>query len=152
MSIIGDILRIFFLRSIEKKRQDILTKEDWEKLLSEDDIIVADKRKYRIETNEEHYLHAHPREQFDAAKEVIRTKYPDYMKGWFDVMAEVEKKVDLSKWPKPKQRWFIDELLLDVWLETKGYSYKEVNVDYFEKQNWPKKIDAFLKRKVSGVN
>lgn len=171
----------FFLRSIEKKRQDILTKEDWEKLLSEDDIIVADKRKYRIETNEEHYLHAHPREQFDAAKEVIRTKYPDYMKGWdimmnrtwahmfnmfvmkkkyydefcewwFDVMAEVEKKVDLSKWPKPKQRWFIDELLLDVWLETKGYSYKEVNVDYFEKQNWPKKIDAFLKRKVSGVN
>lgn len=84
---------------------------------------------------------------------VMKKKYYDeFCEWWFDVMAEVEKKVDLSKWPKPKQRWFIDELLLDVWLETKGYSYKEVNVDYFEKQNWPKKIDAFLKRKVSGVN
>lgn len=62
-------------------------------------------------------------------------------------MFEVEKKVDLSRYPKPEQRWFIDELLLDVWLETKGYSYYECNVDYFEKQNWVKKIGRFLERK-----
>lgn len=166
----------FFLRSIDKKRNDILTKDDWESILKKHPIVVADKRKYRIETNQEHYLHAHPREQFDAALEVIKEKYPEFIKGWdifmnrtwahmfnmfvmrqdyfeefcswwFGVMFEVEKKVDLSKYPKPEQRWFIDELLLDVWLETKGYSYYECNVDYFEKQNWVKKIGRFLERK-----
>nr|WP_298564644.1 DUF4422 domain-containing protein [uncultured Phascolarctobacterium sp.] len=49
-----------FCRSIVKKRSDILTTKDWEKLLAENDIIVADKRNYWIETNEQHYLNAQP--------------------------------------------------------------------------------------------
>ena len=167
----------FFLRSILEKRKDILTGKDWEKILSSHPIVVADKRKYRIETNEAHYLHAHPREQLDVALNVIRKKYPEYEKGWnilmnrtwahmfnmfvmrkdyfdewcawwFSVMFEVEKQVDLSEYPKPEQRWFIDELLLDVWLETKGYPYYECNVDYFEKQNWLKKGWSFIGRKL----
>ena len=43
---------------------------------------------------------------------------------------------------------FIDEMLLDVWLETKGYQYKEINVDFFGKQNWLKKGGLFIKRKI----
>lgn len=168
--------RGFFLRSINEKRNDILSKKDWESILKTSDIVVADKRKYYIETNKQHYLHAHPSEQFYVAKQVISDLYPEYMKGWnilmnrtwahmfnmfvmkreyfdefckwwFDVMFEVEKRLDISHWEKKERRWFIEELLLDVWLETKGYSYKEVNVDFFEKQNWPKKVAGFLKRK-----
>ena len=71
-----------FCRSIDKKRMDILSRKDWENLLKYTDIVVADKRKYRIETNEEHYLHAHPREQFDVCKAVIQEKCPEYMNGW----------------------------------------------------------------------
>ena len=167
----------FFLRSILEKRKDILTGKDWQKILSSHPIVVADKRKYRIETNEAHYLHAHPREQLDVALKIKRKKYPEYEKGWnilmnrtwahmfnmfvmrkdyfdewcawwFSVMFEVEKQVDLSEYPKPEQRWVIDELLLDVWLETKGYPYYECNVDYFEKQNWLKKGWSFIGRKL----
>lgn len=60
------------MRSILEKRKDILTGKDWQKILSSHPIVVADKRKYRIETNEAHYLHAHPREQLDVALNVIR--------------------------------------------------------------------------------
>ena len=136
--------------------------------------------KKRIETNEEHYLHAHPREQFDVCKAIIQEQCPEYMNGWnvmmnrtwahmfnmfvmkkeyydefcqwwFDVMFEVEKKVDLEKYAKEEQRWFIDELLLDVWLETKKYKYKEINVDFFENQNWLKKLFYFFKRKITKI-
>ena len=71
-----------FCRSIDKKRRDILSRKDWESLLKYTDIVVADKRKYRIETNEEHYLHAHPREQFDVCKAIIQEQCPEYMNGW----------------------------------------------------------------------
>ncbi len=166
----------FFCRSVEKKKSDVLEATDWGKVLCSCDIVVADKRKYYIETNQTHYLHAHPQEQFYAAKDVIEKKYPEYMTGWnimmnrtwahmfnmfvmkreyfnefctwwFDVMFEVEKHVDMTGWDKKEQRWFIDELLLDVWLETKGYRYREINVDFFEKQNWFIKGGKFLKRK-----
>ena len=169
-----------FCRSIDKKRRDILSRKDWESLLKYTDIVVADKRKYRIETNEEHYLHAHPREQFDVCKAIIQEQCPEYMNGWnvmmnrtwahmfnmfvmkkeyydefcqwwFDVMFEVEKKVDLEKYAKEEQRWFIDGLLLDVWLETKKYKYKEINVDFFENQNWLKKLFYFFKRKITKI-
>ena len=82
---------------------------------------------------------------------VMRKDYFDeFCAWWFGVMFEVEKRIDLSKYPKPEQRWFIDELLLDVWLETKRYPYYECNVDYFEKQNWVKKGWAFIRRKILG--
>ena len=65
-------------------------------------------------------------------------------------MFEVEKRIDLSTYEEKERRWFIDEMLLDVWLETKGYQYKEINVDFFEKQNWLKKGGLFIKRKIMG--
>ena len=139
-----------FCRSIDKKRMDILSRKDWENLL-----------------------------KFDVCKAVIQEKCPEYMNGWnimmnrtwahmfnmfvmkkeyyhefcqwwFDVMFEVEKRIDLSTYEEKERRWFIDEMLLDVWLETKGYQYKEINVDFFEKQNWLKKGGLFIKRKIMG--
>ena len=38
----------------------------------------------------------------------------------------------------------ISELLLDVWLEQTGYTYKEIPFLYMEPVNWPKKIGSFL--------
>jgi len=56
----------------------------------------------------------------------------------------------LSTYENKERRWFIDGMLLDVWLETKKYKYKEINVDFFEKQNWFKKGGSFIKRKITG--
>ena len=47
------------VHNIEKKKSQILTKEDWENLLSRYPVIVPDKRKYYIESNRSHYNHAH---------------------------------------------------------------------------------------------
>ena len=46
------------VRSVEDKKNQILTGPEWEKLLSEYPVVVADKRKYYIESNRSHYNHA----------------------------------------------------------------------------------------------
>ena len=42
---------------------------------------------------------------------------------------------------------FIAERLLNVWFEKQQLKVKEMSVVFLEKQNWPKKITEFLKRK-----
>ena len=51
---------------------------EWEKLLSEYPVVVADKRKYYIESNRSHYNHAHHSDGLDAAEQIIAEKYPEY--------------------------------------------------------------------------
>ena len=41
----------------------------------------------------------------------------------------------------------VSERLFDVWLDYKGYKYKEVPFIYMEKINWWKKGTSFLKAK-----
>ena len=44
----------------------------------------------------------------------------------------------------------VSERLLDVWLDYKGYTYKEIPFIYMEKINWLKKGTSFLKAKFLG--
>ena len=41
----------------------------------------------------------------------------------------------------------ISERLLDVWVFTKNYKYKELPVGFMEDEHWGRKINNFLKRK-----
>ena len=66
------------VRSVEDKKNQILTGPEWEKLLSEYPVVVADKRKYYIESNRSHYNHAHHSDGLDAAEQIIAEKYPEY--------------------------------------------------------------------------
>ena len=59
------------VRSVEGKKNQILTGPEWEKLLSEYPVVVADKRKYYIESNRSHYNHAHHSDGLDAAEQII---------------------------------------------------------------------------------
>lgn len=162
----------------ERKRKQILLKEDWEKLLVKYPVIVPDKRKYYIESNYSHYVHAHKREGLDVAVNFIKEKYPEYipalekvmkrtwahmfnmlvmrkdlydqyMSWMFEVLGEVERKVDISTYTPYEARiyGFVSELLLDVWIEANNVEYKEQNVSFMESQNWLKKGGAFIKRK-----
>lgn len=68
------------------KRAEILTKKDWEKLLADKPVVVPDKRRYYIESNKSHYLHAHRAEGLNALDAVIRADYPDYVPAMETVM------------------------------------------------------------------
>lgn len=74
------------VRSIEGKRTEILTQQDWESLLTDKPVVVADKRRYYIESNKSHYLHAHHTEGLTALEEIIRADYPEYVSAMDTVM------------------------------------------------------------------
>lgn len=167
--------------NIEKKKSQILTKEEWENLLSRYPVIVPDKRKYYIESNRSHYNHAHHPEGLNITEQILIEKYPeylpafnkvmnrtwahmfnmfvmrrdlfnDYMAWMFDVLFELEKRVDITGWDPYEARiyGFVSELMLDVWLEKNHAIYHEQNVSFMEKQNWLKKGGAFLKENYWG--
>ena len=78
-----------------------------------------------------------------------REKCDAYCEFLFPVLAELEKRIDVSTLSSFHARVFgrISELLLDVWLETNGESYVETPLVNIEKTNWFKKGSAFLKAK-----
>ena len=156
----------------------VLTLEEADKILDETDIIVPNLRKYYIENLYSHYANTLYVEPLDITGKIIEEKYPEYkaefdklknrtsahmfnmfiMKKdklneyctWlFDILFELEKRVDNNKYDAFHARFYgrVSELLFDVWLNTKGYSYKEVKVISMEKVNWFKKGTSFLKAK-----
>lgn len=169
------------VHNIEAKKDQILTEKEWQQLLSEHPVVVPDKRKYYIETNRSHYNHAHHREGLDVTEQIIKEQCPEYLpafekvmnRTWahmfnmfvmrrnlydaymqwlFDILFEIEKRVDITGWDTYESRiyGFVSELLLDVWLEHNHIDYAEQNVSFMEKQDWIKKGGAFLKRKLFG--
>ena len=70
----------------EAKRAQVLKTLDWENLLAQAPVVVPDKRKYYIESNESHYLHAHHPEGLTVTRQIVQEKYPDYMPAYDTVM------------------------------------------------------------------
>ncbi len=114
------------VRSVEDKKNQILTGAEWEKLLSEYPVVVADKRKYYIETLYSHYAHTHYAEHLDITREVLNQLCPEYVPAFdrvmkrtsghmfnmfimkrekcnayceflFPVLGEIEKRIDVTK-------------------------------------------------------
>ncbi len=84
---------------------------------------------------------------------VMRRDVLDAWCAWlFDVLFALEAALDISGYSDYDRRvfGFVGERLLDVWLETNGVKYREAPVCHTESQHWPKKIAAFLRRKLSG--
>lgn len=159
----------------------VLTLKEANELLKDVDIILPKKRKYYIETLYSHYKHTMYIEPLDITREIIQEGHPEYLKefdklkkrtsahmfnmfimkkeilndycNWlFEILFELEKRVDSSKYDSFHARFYgrVSELLLDVWINTNGYKYKEVKVISMEKVNWWKKGTSFLKAKFLG--
>lgn len=73
-------------RDCEKKKQDILTKQDFESILKDVDIIVPDKRKYYIETIRSHYNHSYYEKDLNETEKIVKEFYPEYEKAFTKVM------------------------------------------------------------------
>ncbi len=75
-----------------------------------------------------------------------------YCRWLFDILFRLEERLDISQYSENDKRvfGFVAERLLDVWIETNNITYIELPVLNTEKQNWPKKIYSFLRRKFKG--
>ena len=91
---------------------------------------------------------AHMFNMFIMKKEI----FDGYCKWLFDILFELEKRVDNSKYDNFHARFYgrISELLLDVYLQKNNISYKEVDFIYMEKINMFAKIKGFLLAKFGG--
>lgn len=85
---------------------------------------------------------------------VMRRELADAYCAWmFDTLFEVEKRMreEMPQAVAARLFGFLSERMMDCWLETHGYAYMELPVVNMEKQNWPRKIAAFLVRKFKGM-
>lgn len=87
------------------------------------------------------YMHAF--NMFVMKKELL----DEYCTWLFDILFEVEKELKDKEYNAFHARYpgRVAEVLLDVWLDYKGYSYKEVPFIFTEKINMVKKVTMFLK-------
>ena len=76
----------------------------------------------------------------------------DYCNWLFDILFELEKRIDVGQYDSFHARFFgrISELLLDIWINKNKINYKEVKVIDMQNVNWFKKGLAFLKAKFTG--
>lgn len=164
-----------------EKFKIVLTKEEINEKLEDVDVILPKKRNYYIENLYDHYKHTMYIEPLDKTRDIIAEKCPEYLNefdrlhkrksahmfnmfimkkdvlndycSWlFDILFELEKKVDNSKYDAFHKRFYgrVSELLLDVWINTNHLSYKEVRVIDIENVNWFKKGTSFLMAKFTG--
>lgn len=160
------------------KYSRVMTSDELKKLLKDNDILLPNPRNYYIETNYSQYVHAHHKEDLDYTRNIISEKYPKYLKAYddsmkrttghrfnmfimkkekfdaycewlFDILFELENRLDISSYSKNDARvfGFVSERLLDVWIETNRYSYKDIPYIFMENQNWLVKGTNFVKRK-----
>ena len=152
--------------------------QDMENLLDRTACILPKPRNYFIETTYSQYAHAHHAADLDTVRAIIAERHPRYLvafgatmkstKGhrfnmlimkrplldrycaWlFDVLFELEKRLDISAYSPYDRRvfGFVGERLLDVWIRANDIPYAELPVLHTESQHWPTKIMRFLKRK-----
>ena len=79
--------------------------------------------------------------------------FDEYSKWLFEVLGEVEKRVDISDYSSYEARiyGFLSELLMDVWIEKNNINYYELPVMFMEKQDIVKKLGIFIGRKLGLV-
>ena len=163
-----------------KDRRDVLSLDQARSLLSTVDVLLPSPRNYWIETNYSQYVHAHHAEDLDETRKIIEEKYPEYISAYdksmkkttghrfnmfimkkdladlyckwlFDILFELEKRLDISDYSAKDQRVFgyVSERLLDVWIETNRIKYKDIPYMFLEKQNWITKGVNFILRKMN---
>ena len=161
------------------KKLKPITIEELKPLLTKQDVLLPKKRNYFIETNYSQYVHAHHAVDLETTRAIIAEKHPEYLYAYdkcmkktsghrfnmfimsrdyfnkycewlFDILFELEKRLDISDYSDNDARvfGFVSERLLDVWIKTNDIKYKEIPYVFMEKQNWLVKGSSFLKRKI----
>ena len=70
----------------EKLKQKIFQRADYEKLLTDNDVILPVQRNYYIETVRSQYEHAHSSRDLEEIERIITSAHPDYIRSFRAVM------------------------------------------------------------------
>lgn len=177
----ADAVGLVHYRRHFKGRSGIASGDELAALLEKLDAILPRKRNYFIETTRSQYVHAHHAEDLDVTREILVERHPEYVNAFdaamastkghrfnmfvmkrpqfdayctwiFDVLFELERRLDISAYSPYDARvfGFVSERLLDVWIATNGIRFAELPVLHLESQHWPSKIWGFLMRKLQG--
>lgn len=161
-----------------KGASGIATGEEIAEAMGDRPCLLPKPRNYFIETNYSQYAHAHHAVDLDTTRAILAERHPEFLaafdsvmlstKGhrfnmfvmkrplfddyctWlFDILFELEKRLDISSYSAYDARvfGFVAERLLDVYIRAKDIPYVELPVLNLESQHWPTKILRFLKRK-----
>lgn len=116
-------------------RRDVMSLDQARSILTNNDVLLPTKRNYWIESNYSQYVHAHHKEDLDTTREIIRERYPNYIKAYdssmkkttghrfnmfimkkdladayctwlFDILFELEKRLDISEYNTNDKRVF----------------------------------------------
>lgn len=157
---------------------NILSETQIDDFMKSYDILLPKKRKYYIETIENHYSNAHNIKDLDLIRDLLIQRHSDYvdsfdalmqqrelylfnmfvmkkelfdtyMEWLFDILFELEKRVDISEYDSYQSRLFgfISERLFNVWIIKNKLNIKELNIINIEGENLPLKAYGLLKRK-----
>lgn len=160
-------------------RKQILCLEEAEELLKQFRVILPKPRRYFIETNYSQYIHAHHSQDLDISRQIIAERYPGYVSSFdrvmkkrsghrfnmlimrrdllddycswlFDILFELEKRLDISEYSASEKRVFgyVAERLLDVWLDAGEIDYTELPYIMTERENLPRKAAGLIMRKL----
>lgn len=175
--------RRYLGKTKKKDFSSILNKNDITNLFdSGNDVIVPKRRDYLIESNYSHYINSHEQEPINKLKEIILSDYPEYNKSYhkvmndhkahmfnmfimrrelfdqycewlFDILAKIEKEIDITKYSTYEKRvyGFLSELMLDIWLDKNNVKYTDVDFVYMENEHIVRKGFNLIGRKVKGI-
>lgn len=137
--------RRYFGKKSSKKIDDILTKKQIIELFKTADIIVPKKRHYWIESNYNHYIHAHPQEPLDFARKVLAEKYPTYLPAFDKTMSKTSGHI-LNMFIM-KQDDFKDycQWLFDI------LDSLETNIDISQYSSYQKRVFGFVSERLLDV-
>ena len=172
------------LGTVDAPFKNVLSEEEITQLMKDADVVVPKRNKYFIETLYSHYAHTLDGMHLDVAREVMAQVYPEdlkymdaifsrtngsmynmcimkkelfdsYSKWLFDLLAGVEKRVDVTGLSAFQARLFgrVSEILMNVWIlkiQSEGKVVAEATAAYSEKINWFKKGWWFLEAKFFG--
>ena len=181
-----DIIGICHYRRFFVNNGRMLTKEYIERTLENYDIIIPANGAVNCDTVKEHYADRHVGSDLEVCRQVILEKYPDYSEafeymqnsklmnfcnmlvarkevydeycGWlFDILFEVQKRIDISDRDDYQKRvfGFLSERLIKVWLLKNEYRVKQQQVemmdsDEFDKHSKLKVLVRDLLLKITG--
>nr|WP_319490115.1 DUF4422 domain-containing protein [uncultured Caproiciproducens sp.] len=164
-----------------EKHSRIANREALMRMLEMAPVILPRTRHYWIDTNYGQYVHAHHAEDLAQTRAILSIKCPEYLPAYdasmkrssghrfnmfvmrcdlldayctwiFEILFELEKKLDISHYSTNDQRvfGFVAERLMDCWIETNHIAYTEMPVVSLESQHWLKKGSTFLMRRFRG--
>ncbi len=162
-----DIVGICHYRRFFTRNEQILDKEYIEQILQHYDMIIPDSRCTEEISIERHYEVKHCIEDLYLCRDVIAEKYPEYKEAFqvalksnllsmgnmwitrkevfnkycewlFEVLFEVEKRLDFSKYDDYQGRvmGFLSERLFRVWLLMQDYTIREEYVKMIETKDF----------------